>query len=84
MEGGCSLLDLNAALCSLWQAIGNLLPQPLRLLENSLRKTNGRLAGCWSSVRADKGDVALFAIDIFTPKAKPCELCCNSNPNLMS
>lgn len=58
------------------------MPQPLRLLENSLRKTNGSLAGRWSSVRADKGDAALLAIDIFAPKAKLCQLYCNSNPNL--
>lgn len=36
-------------------ACGNLLLQPLRLFEISLRETNGSLAGHWSSVTADKG-----------------------------
>ena len=42
-----------------WQAGDNLSEQPLRLLENSLRKTNGGRAGRWSSVRADRRDSAL-------------------------
>lgn len=58
LGGDCrgSLWDLNAALCSPWQGCGNLSPQPLWLLENSLRKTNGGRAALRSSVRADRGD----------------------------
>lgn len=65
---------------------GNLLLQPLRLFEISLRETNGSLAGHWSSVTTDKGDDTLLAIDFFSPlkaKAKVLPAALRPSTNLM-